>query len=98
MSFKRFWALFLCRNLEFLRDRSSLTWNLLFPVSLIAGFAFAFSGPGLDLYKVGVLGDADGWNGTEFFKTHYIRFVPVADLPAALAPFDQPAVLEDAVA
>ena len=89
MSFKRFWALFLCRNLEFLRDRSSLTWNLLFPVSLIAGFAFAFSGPGLDLYKVGVLGDADGWNGTEFFKTHYIRFVPVADLPAALTKVER---------
>ena len=89
MSFKRFWALFLCRNLEFLRDRSSLTWNLLFPVSLIAGFAFAFSGPGLDLYKVGVLGDADGWSGTEFFKTHYIRFVPVADLPAALTKVER---------
>lgn len=46
MSFKRFWALFACRNLEFTRDRSSLSWNLLFPLSLIAGFAFAFPGRG----------------------------------------------------
>jgi len=84
MSFKRFWALFRYRNLEFLRDRSSLTWNLLFPVSLIAGFAFAFSGPGLDQYKVGVLGDASGWRGSEFFLTRHIRFVPVTDLPTAL--------------
>ncbi|MBK8183419.1 MAG: ABC transporter permease [Candidatus Competibacteraceae bacterium] len=84
MNFKRFWALFLCRNLEFLRDRSSLTWNLLFPLSLIGGFAFAFSGPGLNLYKVGVLGDTSSGNSSEFFKVHYIQFVPVSDLPAAL--------------
>jgi hypothetical protein len=68
MNFKRFWAVFVCRNLEFLRDRSALTWNLLFPVSLIAGFAFAFSGPGLDSYKVGVMGDASAWQGSEFFR------------------------------
>lgn len=84
MNFKRFWALFVCRNLEFLRDRSSLTWSLLFPLSLIAGFAFAFSGPGLDPYKVGVWGDARGWHDSELFKTRYIRFIPVTDLPAAL--------------
>lgn len=89
MNFKRFWALFLCRNLEFLRDRSSLTWNLLFPVSLIAGFAFAFSGPGLDLYRVGVLGDANGWKGSEFFNTHYIRFIPVTDLSTALTKVER---------
>jgi ABC-2 type transport system permease protein len=89
MSFKRFWALFLCRNLEFLRDRSSLTWNLLFPISLIAGFAFAFSGPGMDLYRVGVLGEATAWNDSAFFKTHYIRFIPVTDLPAALTKVER---------
>ena len=81
MNFSRFWALLVCRNREFLRDRSALTWNLLFPISLIAGFAFAFSGPGLALYKVGVLGDA---NGSAFLQTRYVQFVPAADLPAAL--------------
>lgn len=89
MSFKRFWALFLCRNLEFLRDRSSLTWNLLFPISLIAGFAFAFSGPGLDLYKVGVLGDSSGWSGSEFFHTRYIQFIPVTDLSTTLTKVER---------
>lgn len=89
MSFKRFWALFVYRNLEFLRDRSSLTWNLLFPVSLIAGFAFAFSGPGLTLYQVGVMGDAAGWRDSEFLRTRYIRFVPVIDLPAALTKVER---------
>lgn len=84
MSFKRFWAVFVCRNREFLRDRSTMTWNLLFPVSLIAGFAVAFSGPGLALYKVGMLSTVDGGSGNDFFQTRYIQFIPVADLSTAL--------------
>ena len=84
MNFKRFWAVFVCRNREFLRDRSTMTWNLLFPVSLIAGFAVAFSGPGLALYKVGMLSTVDGGSGNDFFQTRYIQFIPVADLPTAL--------------
>jgi len=86
MNFTRFWALLICRNREFLRDRSTLTWNLLFPISLIAGFAFAFSGPGLALYKVGVLGDADG---SAFLQTRYVQFVPAAELPAALTKVER---------
>ncbi|HRD66890.1 MAG TPA: ABC transporter permease [Candidatus Competibacter sp.] len=89
MNFVRFWAVFACRNREFLRDRSSLTWNLLFPISLIAGFAFAFSGPGLDLYKVGVLGDTSGWHGSNFFNTRYVRFIPVTDLATALTKIER---------
>ncbi|MDS4028738.1 MAG: ABC transporter permease [Candidatus Contendobacter sp.] len=84
MNFKRFWAVFVCRNREFLRDRSTLTWNLLFPISLIAGFAVAFSGPGLALYKVGVLGDTAGRGASAFFNTRYIQFIPIIDLAAAL--------------
>ena len=86
MNFTRFWALLICRNREFLRDRSTLTWNLLFPISLIAGFAFAFSGPGLALYKVGVLGDADS---SVFLQTRYVQFVPAAELPAALTKVER---------
>ena len=89
MNFERFWAVFLCRNWEFLRDRSTLTWNLLFPISLIAGFAVAFSGPGLDLYKVGVLSDASGGNGGDFFQTRYVQFIPVADLAATLPKIER---------
>lgn len=84
MNLKRFFALFLCRNLEFLRDRSSLTWNLLFPLSLLGGFAIAFSGPELSFYKVGILGNGASWNSSEFFKTHHIQFVPITDLSSAL--------------
>lgn len=84
MNGRRFWAVFVCRNREFLRDRSALAWNLLFPVSLIAGFAFAFSGSALDLYKVGVMGDASTWSGHAFFATRYIQFIPVVDQSMAL--------------
>lgn len=89
MNFRRFWAVFLCRNREFLRDRSSLTWNLLFPVSLLAGFAIAFSGPDLSLYKVGVLGADAQRQDHAFFQTRHIQFIPVTALPAALTKVER---------
>lgn len=58
--------------------------EFLFPLSLIAGFAVAFSGPGLALYKVGVLGDAAGGGESTFFQARHVRFIPVADLSVAL--------------
>lgn len=88
MNFKRFWAVFLCRNWEFLRDRSALAWSFIFPVFIIAGFAFAFSGPALDLYKVGVL-SAAGDNANAFLKTQHIQFIPVTDAAAALTKVER---------
>ena len=32
---ERFWSLFYARNMEFLRDRSSLAWSMLFPFFLL---------------------------------------------------------------
>ncbi|GAA0823609.1 ABC transporter permease [Colwellia asteriadis] len=55
MNFKRFMAVFKARNIEFFRDKSSLGWNLFFPVLLLVGFSFIFSGDGRPAYKVGVL-------------------------------------------
>jgi ABC-2 type transport system permease protein len=43
---KQFAAIFVARSMEFVRDRGTFFWNLLFPVVLVAGFGFAFSGPG----------------------------------------------------
>lgn len=43
------------RSLEFVRDRSSLGWNLVFPILMVAGLAFVFSGPGQPLFKVAVI-------------------------------------------
>jgi ABC-2 type transport system permease protein len=79
----RFWALLVARNAEFLRDRSALAWNVLFPVLVIFGFAFMFSGGNQDVFKVGVLRDAAPEGG--FYGTRYVHFVPGLDRAAALA-------------
>ncbi|MBI4371623.1 MAG: ABC transporter permease [Elusimicrobia bacterium] len=53
---RRVWAVFTARNKEFLRDRGALGWNLLFPLFVVFGMAFAFSGRRQDVFKVGVAG------------------------------------------
>ena len=55
MNIKRFFAVFKARNIEFFRDKSSLGWNLFFPVLLLIGFSFIFSGDGRSAYKVGIV-------------------------------------------
>lgn len=58
-SFQRFRAATVARSLEFLRDRSALAWNLMFPVLMVLGFAAIFSGPGQPMFKVAVIADAE---------------------------------------
>ncbi len=85
MFFKRFIALLNTRNKEFMRDRSSLSWNIVMPILLIAGFALIFTGDFSDQYKVGVLGSSktDRQTATsfnDFLETKYIKFIDIADL------------------
>lgn len=54
MKFKRYVAILKARNLEFLRDRAALSWNLLFPILLVFGFAFAFNDNSKNIYKIAV--------------------------------------------
>lgn len=54
-SIKRVLALLHARNLEFLRDRSTMGWNLLLPVLLVVGLAFMFAGEAKPLFKVAVV-------------------------------------------
>ncbi|MFH2113351.1 MAG: ABC transporter permease [Spirochaetota bacterium] len=56
---RQFAALYKARTMEFVRDRGTFFWNLLFPVFLVLGMAFAFSGGDEKLYKIGVVGKAD---------------------------------------
>jgi ABC-type multidrug transport system permease subunit len=87
---KRFLAILHARNMEFIRDGASLGWNILFPLLLVAGFAFVFSGEPKDIYKVGVVGDASQLTGVEadFFKTKYIQFIPIDDLAKGIDKVD----------
>ncbi len=82
---RRIYAIFVSRNREFVRDRSSLAWNLLLPVALVFGLSFAFDGQ-RDEYTVGVLQDEDvvDTSSHPFLETRYVRFVPYEDLDEAL--------------
>jgi ABC-type multidrug transport system permease subunit len=82
---RRIYAIFVGRNREFLRDRASLSWNLLLPVALVFGLSFAFDGQ-RDEYTVGVLQEAAqvDVDSHPFFATRYIRFVAYDNLDAAL--------------
>lgn len=55
MNLKRFYAVFQARNIEFFRDKSSLGWSLIFPILLLVGFSFIFSGDGRSAYKIGIV-------------------------------------------
>ena len=83
---KRLLAVLHARNMEFIRDRSALGWNILFPLLLVMGFALMFSGEPRDRYKVGVIGDPGvqhALNST-FFETDYVQFIAFDDLDAAI--------------
>ncbi|MEM1175952.1 MAG: ABC transporter permease [Pseudomonadota bacterium] len=83
---KRIYAIFLARNLEFMRDRGTLAWNILLPILLMAGMATAFGGEGRTLYTVGVV-ESDGVLDAErhpFLQTDYIDFVVFDSVDAAM--------------
>lgn len=86
MHFRRFFAVFKARNLEFWRDRSALAWNLIFPVLLVVGFAVMFSNNNKAEFKVGVLQQAAmiDVQSQPFLQTRYLEFVPYGDMQQAL--------------
>lgn len=83
MFMQRFLALLSTRNKEFLRDRSSVGWNIIMPVLIVAGFAFAFSGDFADQYKVGVVEAQDTVAIDDFLQTRYIEFIDITDIDDA---------------
>lgn len=91
MNLRRFAAVLAARNLEFVRDKSALAWNFLFPVLIVTGFAFAFSGKGIDMYKVGIYGDMTQQVRTQhpFFSLKYIKYVPVHNLDKAIVKIER---------
>jgi ABC-type multidrug transport system permease subunit len=69
--------------MEFLRDRATLAWNIVFPVLLIFGFAFAFRGVGNEILSVGYLGELPA--DLEFFSLDQIEFIAYTDAEEAIA-------------
>ena len=74
---RTFWAMFKARTMEFVRDRGTFLWNVLFPVVLVFGFAFAFSGQNTTAFKVGVLGEPSGeLSFMEIEEIEFVRYEP----------------------
>jgi ABC-type multidrug transport system permease subunit len=79
---KKFLAVLHARNMEFLRDRSALAWNLAMPFLLVFGLAFTFSGGNKDIYKIGIVGGLDRMAlvAPGLQSTHHLEFVTYDDL------------------
>lgn len=77
---KRIYAIFRARNLEFVRDRGTMAWNLFLPVMLMFGLSFIFSSD-RPVYTVGVLQSAPEIDTSlhPFLATRYIDFVVIDD-------------------
>ena len=86
-SFRHFLAVLSARNREFIRDRSSWAWNLIFPVMLIAGLAVMFGNDNRALYKIGVYPVAD--KSDEFFNVRHLQFVTVESLDKAVTAVER---------
>lgn len=70
---RRFIALTHARNMEFLRDKSTLFWNLAFPVIMIFGFSFAFPARNNEVFKVGTSGPID--QSVEFVQESWVELI-----------------------
>ena len=77
MNLKRFFAVVKARNIEFVRDKSSLSWSIIFPVLLLVGMSLVFSGEGQSQYKIGVI-NLKQVNST-FTETKFIDFIDYQD-------------------
>jgi ABC-type multidrug transport system permease subunit len=88
---KRIFAVFRARNLEFVRDRATLAWNVVLPLVLIVGLAAVFGGDGRTQYTVGIFQEsaATDADGHPFLDTRYVNFVAVDDLDVALKKIER---------
>ncbi|MCY4477997.1 MAG: ABC transporter permease [Gammaproteobacteria bacterium] len=74
---QRILAILHARNLEFLRDKATLGWNVAMPLLLVAGMAAIFSGGDRAAYKVGLVQAEQEINTAAhpFLETRYFDFI-----------------------
>ena len=75
---KRLAAVWHARNLEFVRDRSTMIFTLLLPLMLVVAMGFMFGGKDRPLFKIGVLATSIDKQAHPFLRERYVEFVPVA--------------------
>jgi ABC-2 type transport system permease protein len=76
---RRLLAVWHARNLEFIRDRATMIFTLLLPISLVVGMGFVFGGPARPLFKVGVVATRIDKQAHPFLQERYVDFVPIAN-------------------
>jgi ABC-type multidrug transport system permease subunit len=79
----RFLALLSARNREFLRDRTALLWNVIMPVIIVFGFAYAFNKEEVQLFKVGIPSAESRQLESDmrpFFEMQHIQFIVEGDM------------------
>jgi len=85
MNSKRILAVLKARNREFYRDKAGLSWNIAMPVVMVLGFAFIFSNPDQDLYKIGVLGESSNVQQATLLEMRHVQFIQQDDPADAIA-------------
>ncbi len=83
---RRTLAMLRARNLEFLRDRSALSWNIILPILLVFGLGFMFSSGEKPIFKVAVLSNTGELTPRlhPFLATRYIDFFAAEDREQAI--------------
>jgi ABC-2 type transport system permease protein len=84
VSIARLLAVWHARNLEFVRDRSTLIFTLIVPVAMVIGMSFILGGDERALFKVGVLAAQVDQKAHPFLAERFVEFVPMADEAAAI--------------
>lgn len=82
---RRLFSIWHARNLEFLRDRATLIFTLLLPISLVIGMGFVFGGPARPIFKVGVIAAQIDKQSHPFLQERYIDFVPIVSAGEGVA-------------
>ncbi len=90
---KKFLAILNARNKEFVRDKAALSWNFMFPILLLIGFAYMFSDEGNKLYKVGLIEVSvktdNSITTNQFTQLKHIEFVEYKDTDKAILNVNQ---------
>ncbi|PLY17232.1 MAG: ABC transporter permease [Sedimenticola sp.] len=90
MTLKRFLAVLGARNREFLRDKSALAWNIIFPVLIVMGFAFAFHTDDNELFKVAVKEiQAQPATAEAFLATEHVSFINIENLDQTIGKVER---------
>jgi ABC-type multidrug transport system permease subunit len=91
MSLKRVIAAFVARNREFMRDRTAVSWNIVMPVLIVMGFAFAFSTDSSDIFKVGLYGNKGqaAPQLEELLSLKHIKFITTDKLQPAITKVER---------